>query len=221
MQNPWVNLPKNNEYVLPCDIDFIKAHNIKHENKNEFQYKTKLLPDPYVGIPNSPVLILMLNPGVALTDFDIHKTEKFKAIINKNLLHEIPFYYNTETIDCPGSQYWDSRLKFLYKAVGDKKLVQENIFMAQHIPYHSYKYKHSRLKLTSQEYTFNLIRSSIASGSVVLLMRSFKLWHEAIPELSGYDKVFEASSVLSTYLSSNNIKNNGFELVVDTILSQR
>jgi hypothetical protein len=86
--------------------------------------------------------------------------------------------------------------------------VARGVLCAEYFPYHSKSFKKGAL-LPSQEYTFDLVRRAIERGAVVLLMRSKRLWLDAVPKLVSYDRLFEANSSQCAHVSPNNYCCNG------------
>ncbi len=62
MPNPWVGLPESPDYVLPIDRTVIEQHNAAVKDPNH-AFVLDLLPEPFLGPPDSAVVMLNLNPG--------------------------------------------------------------------------------------------------------------------------------------------------------------
>lgn len=61
MENPWRKLPEAAPFVLVCDQQRICDFNAIA--KKEHKIHVEVLPEPYTGNPEAPVLLLNLNPG--------------------------------------------------------------------------------------------------------------------------------------------------------------
>lgn len=61
MENPWKHLPGQPPYVLPADAPAISSFN--QGVSDEHQIRLELLPEPYLGDPDAPIILLSLNPG--------------------------------------------------------------------------------------------------------------------------------------------------------------
>lgn len=75
-----------NEYVLPCDIDFLGLCAEQTKEAAHIQVLTHLLPQPFAGSPLSDTWILLYNPGYSPVDeFDnlsvANKAEVFQRIL--------------------------------------------------------------------------------------------------------------------------------------------
>jgi hypothetical protein len=69
------------------------------------------------------------------------------------------------------------------------------------IGYHSCKYNFGKNRLSSQDYSFNLLKKILKNGDkLVILMRSRALWEDAVPELKSY-KIPILKSPQSAYIS--------------------
>jgi hypothetical protein len=65
IENPWCHLPDEAPFVLPGDKERIDEFNERvGATSKSFLQITKLLPEPFIGDPNAPVVLLSNNPGV-------------------------------------------------------------------------------------------------------------------------------------------------------------
>src|SRR6516162_2449817 len=60
--NPWVHVPVDPPYVLLEDARAVGEFNASAGEAHQLQIN-KLLPEPFVGDPAAPVLLLSNNPG--------------------------------------------------------------------------------------------------------------------------------------------------------------
>jgi hypothetical protein len=57
--NPWLRLPPGPPYVLPEDKEAVEKFNAKRDPKHRhYLHIDKILPEPFVGSQNAPVLLL-------------------------------------------------------------------------------------------------------------------------------------------------------------------
>lgn len=57
------------EFVLDSDKEWISQYNRSRTGRDDkYRIRTNLLPQPFIGSPNAPVWILMMNPGYSLRD---------------------------------------------------------------------------------------------------------------------------------------------------------
>jgi hypothetical protein len=100
IRNPWHNLPSSQPYFLPSDDEFVLKHN--NQLPETHQIKHNVLPEPYLGNPNSPIILLNQNPGYAEEDIPFYKQKHVLELWRKNILHEpmnYPFWLLDATLD--------------------------------------------------------------------------------------------------------------------------
>lgn len=216
MKNPWLNLPEKPPYVLEGDNPNIWLFNNKKPKPEHFIHLCAL-PEPYLGNPNAPVVILNLNPGHSPIDAEIHAQPHFAKASRDNLLHfreSYPLYLLDPELPSPGQTWWSSRLRELIDTVGLEK-VAHNVFVAEYFPYHSSSYAHHRLHVPSQNYTFFLVRKAIQRNALIIFFRSVRPWRLAVPELNGYSRLAVVGNVQKPYLSRGNLPNHFSEIVAE------
>jgi hypothetical protein len=221
--NPWKGLPAKAPYVLDADKAIVEAHNAKLEKNSPYELHLCVLPEPFLGRPDAPVVLLNLNPGWnEEKDLSNHSRPEFIKKNRENLLHEpseYPFYLLNPGLKPNRTVWWEERLKALIKAVGLEedglKAVAQNVLCVEYFPYHSKKYKKCK-QLPSQDYTFALVRAAVERDAVIILMRGKKKWLNAVPSLSNSKRLFEPRNVQRPYISPGNY-GLGFEAAVAEI----
>ncbi len=222
MKNPWTSLPNRAPFVLSDDKGAIDSFNLAVVEK--FRVDTTLLPDPYFGRPDSPVVLLMLNPGWSERDAGWHCKTEFDTLSRANLAHaplEYPFYYLDPSLNlaesdvAPGAKYWREKLRVLIERLGEKRVAQ-NVLCIQYFPYHSPEY-HTRTPSTpSVQYSFDLVRAAISRRAAIVVARSANRWYQAVPELVGHDRKFTLNSGRTPSISPNNCP-QGFDEILQVI----
>lgn len=63
--NPWSSVPSERPYVLECDRDSVAEYNAKYDKcrAEKYRLRTDMLPEPFIGRVEAPVVLLNLNPG--------------------------------------------------------------------------------------------------------------------------------------------------------------
>lgn len=225
MKNPWnefLDNPKQDHLIL--NDDRIVVDRFNENAKEEYRIHTEIMPAPFMGnVLDSPVLLLLLNPG-----FDEEEERKdyyklFRHYWEKEIQHEHPVpglpLFCLEDKYTQFSDYWKKRLRFLIEATSKEK-VSQNVALVQFFPYHTKKYKPipkriSTDYLSSQQYNFHLVEKAIEREATIIMLRGKKQWCEAVPLLNGHNNVSFTNSYLNTYLSKGNLKN--FDDIVDKI----
>ena len=73
--NPWQRLPLDAPFVLPEDHAAIA--NFNASAPGEKFVHLEVLPEPFLGRPDAPVVVLGLNPGFKDTDLVQHRDPAF------------------------------------------------------------------------------------------------------------------------------------------------
>ena len=193
--NPWTKLPSGGQYVLEQDRGDIEAFNKKHHGNSDKEIHLELFPEPYLGDPKAPVVLLNLNPGFDEHDPEAHQNAAFAKQSRRNLRHQAayPFYLLDPKLKfAPGYHWWKKKLKPLMDALDDPhgEKVSRGVFCVEFFPYHSKKFsEHWNLSvLPSQAYSFVLVQEAINRKALILIMRSAKRWHKHVPALKTYDR---------------------------------
>jgi hypothetical protein len=168
--------------------------------------ETDLLPEPFVGRLDAPIVLLTLNPGVADGDFALHRLASFQSQVRacyRQEPTEWPYYYLDPTLDGPGASWSRRVLAPLISATG-LEVVARGVVLFDYFPYHSRRFAHHRLRIPSQEYGFAAIRRAVANAAAVFITRGRKIWEAAIPELSTHPRLFRTNSVQNIVISPRN-----------------
>lgn len=208
MQNPWINMPISEPYVLAEDEQIILAYNQSLEEKYSENHEIHLevFPEPYAGNPQASVILLNLNPGYYPRSKVFGQgTADFRRLWRANLAHEpqdYPFYHlDPRMKGTPGDAYWSAKLREPIDEFGSRR-VAETFFTAEYFPY-STKHGIGPIRVPSQEYTFSLIREAIRRGAIIVRTRC-TWWLEVIPGLTGYLRYYELRSMQNAAITEKN-----------------
>jgi hypothetical protein len=206
VNNPWELLPQSPPYFLPTERKVIEHFNSSAEDVHRIRHE--LMPEPYLGCPDAPIVLLNLNPGFDEREIHFHNNDLyFMEICRRNLLHnpiEYPFYLLDPAISKSlGHQWWMKKLKLPIGTAGLDRVAQK-IFCIEYFPYHSKRFKPLQRILDSQRYSFSLVIKAIQRKALIIIMRSQRLWLEAISELASYPKLYELRSSQNVAISPNN-----------------
>lgn len=163
-------------------------------------------------------MLLSLIPGVSEEDRQVHARPSFRAAVRRNLRHEpqpYPFYYLDPAEEGPGHAWCRKHLRPVLERVAAEQVAQR-LLMVQYFPYHASRFAHERLQLPSQSSSFTLVRQAVARNAVVVVLRSERLWLEAVPELAGHGRLYRLRSRQNSMLSPRNCP-DGFEEVVGAL----
>ena len=209
--NPWAKLPAS-EFVLPEDRPLIDDFNRKTRAIDD-----TLIPEPFLGLPNAPVVLLNLNPGLSQEDTKWHKNPQFIAQSRANLFHAAtpyPFFLLNPDLDAPGCRWWSRKLRWLVDRV-ERRTVASRLLCVEYFPYHTRIGGRFPL-LPSQGYGFNLVRAAIHRSAIIVVLRSEKRWIEAVPELRRYRRRYNLQSPQNVSVSPRNCP-EGFNEIVRSL----
>ncbi|MCA1792253.1 MAG: hypothetical protein LC667_21125 [Thioalkalivibrio sp.] len=215
IENPWKGLPDSRPYVLPEDASAIERFNARASAL--WRIELDAIPEPFLGRPEAPVVLLNLNPGFSEDDLTWHEEPTFKEQSLRNLTHrsEWLFYLLDPSLNAPGCIWWRKRLRRLIEATS-LEAVSNGVLCVELFPYHSCRFAHSRLGLPSQEYGYALVREAMKRNAIVVSLRGWRPWLEAVPELEGYGTCFRLRNVQNVTLTAGNCP-EGFDLIVEAI----
>lgn len=214
--NPWLALPNQPPFVLPQDMPLLDVYSETH-NPSPTAYRLHLPPLPFQGCPDAPIVLLGLNPGYKKADEDNHSTSEFLETNFRNYRHdstlEYPLFFLDPKLDADaGQKWWHQRLKPLRQQHYTDKLLARAFLSVQYVPYRSTAYKYSRHMLPSQAYGFALVERAVERGSLIITLRSGKLWQEAVPSLGNKDAHFyQLSCVRNPVLSKKQLGPEGYQ----------
>jgi hypothetical protein len=216
VRNPWLQLPERPPYVLADDQALVDVFN--RNASVDHAIHVKHLPEPFLGRPDAPLVVLGLNPGHNPLDYRWHIEPEFVRRSRANLVHgklEYPFYLLDPALQPPGNRWWTRKFRRLIEAT-DLESVARSVLCVEYFPYHSKRFGHRRLKLASQGYSYWLVEQAMERDAVIVMMRSKKLWFGAIPALASYARLHHTRSVQNPTISSRNLP-AGFAEVVQAI----
>jgi hypothetical protein len=217
VENPWLQLPPEDPFVLHSDIESVRLYN--HSRRTvETKINTGSIPEPFIGNPELAKLVLLnLNPGDSLGDSRAHSDPAFRDAMIRNL-HRQPQAYsfyplNPTFASSPCAGWWKPRTRELQRAAGlDDRMFADRLLVIEWCPYHSIK---SGLPIgpicKSQKYSFELAQEMRRSGKLVVRMRSKRHWMAVDPAFGAVDAL---KNPQCGYISRGNTEGDLFERMV-------
>ncbi len=98
-------------------------------------------------------------------------------------------------------------------AAKGREVVAQKVLCVEYFPYHSRGFAHSKLFLPSQQYSIDLVRSAIKRDALVVILRSERLWRDALPELVNHRKAYRLRNVQNVTVTPNNCP-DGYESIL-------
>lgn len=220
MKNPWPKLIKTGNYILDSDLDIVREFNKKFRYNPDYQIKTNLPPEPFIGDKSAPIVLLDISPGFSRSDYYFYKEIKGTKIWQKNLKHiknEYPFFMLDPHFSNKKSGFdtWTKKLRDLIYFYGAKK-ISRSIFCINYFPYHSKKIGPLLNKLPSQKYSFYLVNDSINRKAVIILLSGKKHWLREIPDLVNYKNLFISNVPRNTSITPKNFP-TGFSVITNIL----
>jgi hypothetical protein len=220
MDNPWKSLPLEAPYIYEADRPAVDAFNTHASEAHRIH--TDVLPEPYLGNKDAPIVLLNLNPGFQESDLLAYEDPYALDAWRKNILHEplaYPFYFlDPQFSHAGGARWWKQKLKEPIQIAG-MQAVANTIFCIEYFPYHSRKYKPLPSLVASQQYSFDLANQAVDRNAVIVLMRGKRRWDHAVPRLIGYPRLFTLNSRQNVAISRRNC-GAGFP-IIESILRTR
>ena len=207
MINPWINMDHSEYMVHPDDKTSFEDHNSRVTSN--YKFIPFLTPEPWVGNINAPIVILLANPGATKENLaGERETNSFRKDLSiKNLSQsnqEFQHYFlNPELKDDPGGQWWNNRLSELIEETS-LQAVADSIVSLETIPYHSVSFKAPKLKIPTQDYTYEILDAAIKRNAIIIAQRQISHWQAMVPSLKGYARVYQPNSPQSAYFTSGN-----------------
>jgi hypothetical protein len=204
--NPWHRLPDRPPFVLPEDEAVLRDFNRRAAEVHQFR-TDDLLPEPFVGDPNAPVVLLGNNPGFTPEGARRKQEPRFIARMRANLLHQAtdyPFVFFAPDIHEGHKRWWERKMgKLLY--FGRERL-SRSILAVEHFPYASRRYRGGRLRLPSrgQDYSFFLVQKAMERKAVIVLTRGQRRWLRDVPALIKYEGLCTLNNPQTASISPGN-----------------
>lgn len=148
-----------------------------------------LLPEPYIGRPDAPVVLLRPGPGYTLDRSQLAANGYGREVWRRNLLHQpldYPFYALDPALTWSAQAIWWRRKLRQVLAVADERTVAGALLSVAAVPYHAYRYPGSPGPLPSRSYSVALVEAAIDRNAIILISNLVRFWHEAAPRLRGY-----------------------------------
>jgi len=235
VQNPWLHLPNEAPFIAPGDVEAVAALNVRAsrtaDHRHRFRLQTQLLPDPFTGRVDAPVVLWTANPGytdnerarrwgpdIQSDDFWHSRSEDLWECYRRNLRHEAQayplFFLNPRLRGSPGHRCYTRQFRNLIDDCGDKQ-VARHVLVVEEFPYHSREYP-SGWRMPSQAYSHFLMRKAVERGALIIALRARRALLEMVPEVRGARVLGRRSR--NPALSPGNL--DGYGEIVERIRSE-
>ena len=79
------------------------------------------------------------------------------------------------------------------------------VLQLEYFAYHTSRFAHHRVRVPSEEYTFDLLRSAIHRNAAIFVTRGKAIWESAVPEPGRYARTFRTRSVQNVVISARTV----------------
>lgn len=208
--NPWLKVPASPPFIAPSDERYIDAFNASDGRHPEHEINTTLLPEPWLGRHDAPVVMLTANPGVDPTDFAFHAQRDFAQANRANLTTpggEPNYLLDQRFSDASGARWWRRRAFARLLADGvQEEALRNRVLVVEFHGYHSRSWTPLPITLPSQWYGFSLVEQAVSRDALVIVARPARLWLIAAPELGQHpERVFGLRSTQNPAVSPKNL----------------
>jgi hypothetical protein len=220
MDNPWRHLPAEPPFVLRCDKKGVDEFNQKvGRSSKSFLQVGGILPEPFIGNPDAPVVLLSNNPGFGKRAH-LRAEREFKDRMRNNLdlgTSDYPFIYLDPALAEVG-KWWKAKLRKLIADLGTQ-VVARSVLNVVYFPYASERLGRKPPDLPSQKFGFKLVCDAVERGAMIIVMRKGKLkwWREKVKGLKPSDRLVVLKNPQNPTISPGNCGKRAFEKVVAAI----
>jgi hypothetical protein len=137
------------------------------------------------------VLLLNTNPGFSDDDIADEQGMTFAQEARASLVFssKLGFHLLDPAFsESSGAGWWRAKLAALTAAVQLPNVLQ-HVACAEWFPYHSAHFSYLGEVLPSQQFSFDLVREAVLRGATTVVMRAYKKWLDAVPELAASDPI--------------------------------
>jgi len=185
MQNPWLSLPceQSDDLTLPTDRPYLDAY-ASTNPKDTHRIHRYLLPEPFFGRFDAPVVLLLQNPGFSEGDIVYQNITEHTTALRRTYAGDQSHFYLDRPSSCnaPGTRWWKKTA--CAHLLRDAPELKDKLLVLEFFPYHSEAFDHAHIRIPSQQFTFHLLRQAIERNALVVCARMWKPWICAVPELA-------------------------------------
>jgi hypothetical protein len=203
-KNPWHSLPQD-EFILRDDLPFALEFN--RNARPHVRLDIELMPEPFFGPRDAPVVVLLLNPGISDFDKTHHRDGEFSMKLRSDIASDSPtnHFHLSDSVSRPGHQWWVRACRELIVDVGLPAL-SASLLSVEFSPYHSKKFAHGHVRFPSQSFSFWLVEEAIKRKAIIVCMRGLRQWCGVVPALGTYSNIQLPKNARTSALSRRNLE---------------
>lgn len=188
-ENPWKDLREQvGRYILKEDEPAICSFNASLRPRDPRQIQLHVLPEPFLGFHDAPVVVLLANPGSVEEDRHIDRswiTGANRAAITTPGGTPVYSLDNRAAI-MPGGIWWRNATKGLLAPGRGYADLATKILLVQYHGYHSPKPSFPQQALPSQRFAFALVAHAMKRNAAIIIASASQQWLSALPGLDNY-----------------------------------
>ncbi|MCK1820391.1 hypothetical protein MTQ10_12385 [Streptomyces sp. XM83C] len=204
--------------AVPEDLPHLQALADTQVHASDAPYRLSLTlpPEPFTGLHDAPLVILLANPGVSDADPAAYA---LPGVTERTLQHiasagGTPNHFLTHADkDHPGLRWWSRTVNGLTRQGYSHDELARKILAVQFHGYHSRSWRPILYTLPSQSFAFHLVRRAMSRDAVIILGRIAATWKIAVPELASYRNVVTPNQNRSVAISRGNFSPEDFERI--------
>lgn len=204
--NPWTRPLCEPPYVLPEDRAVVDRWNASLDAGDPKRIELHVLPEPFLGYHDAPVLVLMANPGSVPADRRIDRGWLTEA--NQRSLAApcgTPMYcLDDRAATFPGGQWWREATRGLLAPGRTFADLARKILVVQYHGYHSAR-PSPLWELPSQDFAVSLVTRAMSRDAAIIIGTASPFWRSHVPGLSSYRSLVAKNSPQTRSLSPGNL----------------
>lgn len=212
MDNPWLELPDREPFVLPMDRVLVDAFNARVDPERRLDLT--VLPQPFLGRRDANLVVLGRNPGSrgwTTGSYADALREDLRSINGTALPPLRPAFVHDD------GRWWGKCFKAVLAETGkSSSWLADRVLSVEFHGYHSERYRRMREPFPSQRYGFWLVEQAVRRGATVVVMRGERDWKDSVPALQASEAVVLRNPRSAT-ISPRNCGHDGFQRVLGAI----
>jgi hypothetical protein len=227
MRNPWQELPRKPPFVLAIDAPSIPA--ILTRTRDRQRPHLEILPEPFGGNVEAPVLFLDSHPGFSPGDVPAYADPAYAAACRASLRLEAVdwpiFQLDPRFRATPGGEYYLRLFETLVRALRNRlggttedawRRLASSVGFIHLFPYHREESAPNQ-RVPSQEFGLHLVRRAMERNALLVIRNAESQWIAAIPRLARYPRRCKANSPRTPVISPGNVPEGWFDQIIDAI----
>lgn len=205
--SPWVRFSGREPYVLPEDKPIVDRWNERLGPDDPRRLELHVLPEPFLGYHDAPVLILMANPGSVPADRRIDRG--WVTAANQQALAApggtVMYSLDDKAATFPGGLWWRRMTRRLLAPGRTYADLAARLLVVQWHGYHSARPSLPPERLPSQDFAVDLVARAMDRQAPIIIGTAGSFWRSRVPGLGAYPGLIAKNSPQAMSLSERNL----------------